>query len=283
MTGLKTARRVVVKPSCVSDKAKHAATHFEALDALFDFITPLCQSQIVLAEGVGMGDTMTAFKDFGYLQLQEKYDFTIVDLNDDVFETIDLVESNGKTWQARFSKTISTSDYLISISPMKTHDSVVYTGAIKNVAVGSLIRPTSGLSGLVSRHLGLSRNDKQMIHQGAWAMNENIKRLAQAFPPHLAVIDGYESMEGNGPISGDLHPSHYAIASSDPLAADWLATQLMGIDLSDVGYLSMLEEAEEEKTDYFVVGDDWKKNIRKFKMHSNFDRIRHWQKSKGKP
>lgn len=278
MAGLKDAKRVVVKPSCVSDKAKHAATHFEALDAVLGFITPLCQSQIVLAEGTGMGDTLTAFKDFGYLQLQEKYDFSIVDLNTDVFDTIDLVEANGRPWQARFSRTISTSDYLISVSPMKTHDSVVYTGAIKNIAVGSLIRPSSGIPSIVSRHLGLARNDKQMIHQGSWAMNENIKRLYQKFPAHLAIIDGYEPMEGNGPISGEIHPSHFAIASSDPLAADWLASQLMGIDLNDIGYLAMLEEAEEEKSDYFVVGDDWKRNIRKFKMHSNFEHIRHWQK-----
>ena len=43
--------------------------------------------------------------------------------------------------------------------------------------------------------------------------------------------------------------------------------------MKDVGYLCMLEEEEEDKSDYFVIGDAWQKNIIKFKMHSNFESI----------
>jgi len=49
--------------------------------------------------------------------------------------------------------------------------------------------------------------------------------------------DGYVGMEGNGPISGNPAEWGVAIVSQDPVAADCLAAQLMGFDISDIGYL----------------------------------------------
>jgi len=51
----------------------------------------------------------------------------------------------------------------------------------------------------------------------------------------------------------------------------------MGINIKDVGYLAMLDEEDEDKTDYFIIGDDWKKSIIPFQMHPDFDRIKNWQ------
>jgi len=278
LSGLKRAKRIVVKPNCTTDSNKLAATNVEALDALFEFISPYVSSgQITLAEGTGTGDTLTAFKNFGYLDLQEKYDFTIIDLNKDDFDIIRLFDRNGKVWDAEVSKTILESDYLISITPPKTHNEVVYTGAIKNVAVGSLLRPSGNLPAMIAAKMGLIKNNKLSIHQGYPMMNKNIKSLASELPLNLAILDGYEAMEGDGPVDGDMVPAHWAIASSDPIGADWLACQLMGINPKDVGYLSMLSEDEEEKGDYFIIGDDWEKNIISFKMHPDFEKMKRWK------
>lgn len=276
MTGLKRAKRVVVKPNCVVDNNGLAATNVEALDSVLEFIKPYVKGQITIAEGSGMGDTLKAFTNYGYLNLQEKYDFEIADLNDDDFEIIKLFDKNGKTWDAQVSKTILSSDYLISITPPKTHNEVVYTGAIKNVAVGSLLRPSAKLPAFLAAKMGFIKNNKMSIHQGTKIINQNIKCLAQELPISLSIIDGFEAMEGNGPINGDMVPAHWAVASSDSIGADYLACQLMGINIKDVGYLSMLDEEEEDKTDYFIIGDDWKKSIIPFKMHPNFDKIKNW-------
>lgn len=277
MQGLKRAKNVVVKPNCVVDNNNLAATNFEALDSVLEFIRPYVKGQITLAEGVGSGETLTAFKNYGYLDLQEKYDFEITDLNNDDFEIIKLFDRHGKTWDAQVSKTILTADYLISVTPPKTHNEVVYTGAIKNVAVGALLRPSGKLPARIAAKIGLAKNNKSSIHQGTKIINQNIKCLAQEVPIHLSVIDGFEAMEGNGPISGNMVPAHWAIASSDPIAADYLACQLMGINIKDIGYLFMLDEEDEDKTDYFIIGDDWKKSIIPFQMHPNFDRIKNWR------
>lgn len=277
MTGLRRAKNVVVKPNCVVDNNKLAATNVDALRAVLEFIRPYVKGQITIAEGSGLGDTLTAFRNYGYLDLQEKYDFEICDINNDDFEIIKLFDKNGKTWDAQVSKTILSSDYLISIAPPKTHNEVVYTGAIKNVAVGSLLRPSAKLPALIAAKIGLMKNNKMSIHQGPRIINQNIKCLAQELPIQLSIVDGFEAMEGDGPIGGDMVPAHWAIASSDPIAADYLACQLMGIDIKDVGYLSMLDEEEEDKTDYFIIGDDWKKNVVPVKMHPDFDKMKKWR------
>lgn len=277
MAGLKNAKNVVVKPSCVSDNVRLAATNVEALDAVMNFIYPYVQGQITLAEGVGIGETMKAFKNFEYLNLQEKYNYAIVDLNSDDYEEIELLDKNGRPWKAQVAKTVLNSDYLISVSPPKTHNEVVFTGSIKNVSVGSLIRSNQDFSSKLISKFGINRNNKSMVHQGCHFTNENIKRLFKKIPLKLAVLDGYEIMEGNGPIYGDMVPAHFAVASSDPLAADWLACQVMGIDIKDVGYLSMLDQSDENPTDYFVIGDPWQKFSMKIKMHPEFKKIRNWQ------
>lgn len=277
ISGLKNANKVVVKPSCVVDNNKLACTNVDALDAVLEFIKPLTKTQITLAEGVGIGDTMTAFKNYEYLTLQDKYDFSLTDLNIDDYKEIDLVDRNGKIWSAQIAKTILEADYLISVSPPKTHNEAVYTGAIKNVAVGSLIRTNGSLPARIASRFGIMRNNKSMIHQGYKALNQNIKLSYDHIPLKLAVLDGYEIMEGNGPIGGDMVPAHFAVASSDPLAADWLTCMLFGIKIKDVGYLSMLDEEDKIKEDYFVIGDNWQKNVMKIKMHPNFEIMKKWQ------
>jgi len=55
--------------------------------------------------------------------------------------------------------------------------------------------------------------------------------------PHLAVIDGWQGMEGDGPGNGDAVDWRVALAGSDPLAVDVFTTHLMGLDPEQVGYL----------------------------------------------
>lgn len=277
MGGLKNAKRVVVKPNCIVEDFQLAATHVDALDAVLEFISPYTKSQIVVAEGTGVGDTMTAFKNYNYFSLQEKYGFAVVDLNTDESVGINVLDRKSHSIEVNVAKTILESDYLISVSPPKTHDSVVYTGAIKNIAVGSLNRPVDTFSGGIVSRLSFQKNSKANIHQGYKFININIKTLAMNKMPDLAVIDGFSAMQGNGPgTDGEMVPTHWAITSSDPVSADIIACNLMGIDVSNVGYLSLLG-SELKTTDPFVIGDDWKSNILKFKMHTEFDKMRKWQ------
>ena len=74
-------------------------------------------------------------------------------------------------------------------------------------------------------------------------MNFNVFLLAQKVQPRLAVLDGLEGMEGNGPNHGTLVDHRVALASTDFIAADTVACQLMGVDRGDVGYLTYCSNA----------------------------------------
>jgi uncharacterized protein (DUF362 family) len=275
--GLKNAKNIVVKPNCVVTDYQLASTHVDVLEAVFGFIAPYAKNQIVLAEGSGIGETVDAFKNYNYFSIQEKYGFAFIDLNRDEFKTVDLIDRHGKKWGAQVSRTILDADYLISVAVPKTHNEVVYTGAIKNIAVGSLLRPEGSFAARIASRFGIVRNNKAMIHQGYHILNQNIYTLAKKINISLAVIDGYEAMQGDGPgHGGELVPAHWAMASSDALSVDLTALKLMGIDSKNVGYLSLLEN--DLKTDEpFIIGDNWRESVKKFKMHTNFEKMKKWQ------
>ena len=62
---------------------------------------------------------------------------------------------------------------------------------------------------------------------------------AQAMQPYwgVAVIDGFEGMEGNGPVEARRWRRRLAIASTDYIAADRVGVECMGVDPNWVGYL----------------------------------------------
>jgi len=71
----------------------------------------------------------------------------------------------------------------------------------------------------------------------------NMFHIAQEIFPDLAVIDGFEAMEGKGPAWGTPFDARLAIASLDAVAADTLATKVMGFDAKKINYLTAMTEA----------------------------------------
>ena len=70
----------------------------------------------------------------------------------------------------------------------------------------------------------------------------NLFQMAHYVYPDLAVIDGYEGMEGNGPTGGTSIASRMAIASLDALAADTVGATVMGFDPDKIPYLKFLNQ-----------------------------------------
>lgn len=109
--------------------------------------------------------------------------------------------------------------FVISSAVMKTHDRAVATLSLKNIVVGAAIKDRGTRWG--QRGTG-KKNDKWIIHGGPSneGINFNLFILAQKLHPHLAAIDGFQGMEGNGPMRGTPVDHKVAIASPDWLAAD---------------------------------------------------------------
>ena len=72
---------------------------------------------------------------------------------------------------------------------------------------------------------------------GTHGINYNIFTLSSVLHPHLAVIDGFEGMEGTGPVHGAPISQKVCLTSLDWLAADRIGAELMGVDVEKIGYL----------------------------------------------
>ena len=303
-----SGNRIVIKPNFVSTTIQRAATHVEAVRAVIDFLRERSKAPIKIAEGAALGDTFEGFRNFGYLDLKKEYsNLEFVDLNRDIFETVTLKDKAGNSHPFRIAQTILRSDLRISVTPPKTHDTVGVTLAIKNMLVGSLIRSarisslsifwkpfhwlTKWLPGSIrnlfsfenlTRLFGtrLIGSDKVKLHRGYLNLNLFLFQLAALIPPHLAVIDGFEGMEGDGPVHGDPVSLDWALAGKNPLLVDRVATRLMGFNPEDIGYLTFLNEARSAmpKEKISFAGDSPQGLGRPFKPHRNFVRQQAWKK-----
>jgi uncharacterized protein (DUF362 family) len=123
-------------------------------------------------------------------------------------------------------------------------------------------------------------SDKMKMHQSYPIINLNLAILAPLVRPDLAVIDGFQAMEGNGPTNGTLVPLGLALASADPLAADVLATTIMGFHPDDVGYLHYCQRMGLGAGDLSwieIVGNASLDGcIRPFRPHDTYERQQCW-------
>ncbi len=250
---LKKDDYVFIKPNCVSASRQLSATHLDALKAVIGFIRALWPGKIIIAEGTASGTTMDAFIAYHYNQLPKEFDrVEFLDLNYSESVNINLLDAQGKTLPIKVAKTLINCPLRISVSPPKTHDQVLVTLSIKNMAVGPILK-----------------EDKEKIHQGYPAINRNIANLFKYTFPHLAVLDGWQAMEGNGPVSGNKVESRFVLSSTNALAADVLATEMMGFNPLQVGYLNLLG-AEQIRPKIEVVGREVEAFRFHFKPHQTY-------------
>jgi uncharacterized protein (DUF362 family) len=247
------SRQPVIKPNFVSSTISLASSHVDHMRGILDFLSGIYHDKIIIAEAA-CNDTHEAYKNFGYLRLLKDYNVELVDLNSGPYETYSLIDRHEKPITVKLSRMLlDNENYIISAAKLKTHDTVVVTLSLKNIAVGSIVG-----------------KDKKSVHQGVKITNLIIAGLAGRVRTSLAVIDGFEGMEGDGPTSGD--PVHLGIglASVDALAADRVACEIMGVNFHNVGYLYYcaeqgIGEADLSKID--VIGERLSDCIRPFKLH----------------
>jgi uncharacterized protein (DUF362 family) len=256
------SRQIVIKPNLVSTSIQLASTHIDQLRGILDFLTGFYKDRIVIAEAAA-GNTEEGFHNFGYYSLLDEYPVELVDLNKGSFESLSILDSRGRKINIRVSSMLlDRNNFIISAAKLKTHDTVVVTLSIKNLVMGSIYL-----------------KDKVLMHQGYRQINLNIAELAHRLRPELAVIDGIVGMEGDGPIYGTPVDVGVVISSTDPLAADRVACEIMGVDFKKVGYLSYcaayaLGRAELEEIE--IIGEPLEKFIRPFRLHSSVNEQYQW-------
>lgn len=236
LPGLRQKKYVLIKPNVVSLIQPLATTHADALHGILDFLAPRFKGPVVIAES-SAADTFEGYEHFGYTKVPGEHrerEVRLVDFNaEGRYETLQILDDHLHLQPVRLAARLFDPDaYVICSAAMKTHNAVVATLSVKNMALGAPLR-----SGPKDPS---PWSDKRRYHVGIRQMHYNILLTAQRMRPQwgATVIDGFEGMEGNGPNSGLPVPSRVAIASTDYVAADRVAVEAMGINPEWVGYLA---------------------------------------------
>jgi len=264
-------KQVIIKPNFVGTRYPLCATHADAVRGLLDFLKPIYHGKIIIGESSAVEVTTNGYENYGYLPLEREYNVTLVDFNEHSTRPVWITDRNIHPARIQvISEFLDPKNYFISITRLKTHDTVVATMGLKNILMASPISQYNG------------RRYKRAVHAGGprW-LHYNLFLLAQLMRPQLTVIDGLEGMQGNGPVRGYPIEHGVALAGTDVLAVDSIGAQLMNIPLENIGYLNYCGDAglgiiDKSKID--IIGKkDPKDYIKQYKLPDSIERQLEWK------
>jgi uncharacterized protein (DUF362 family) len=285
-------RRIIIKPNNVLIHVPLASTHVETLEGILEFLKSINKLQnVIIAESSASSPTLNGFENYGYFKLLSKYPVKFMDLDGESYNLLYVIDQKDlRPHAVRVSSLILDPDsYVISVARMKTHNTVVATLSLKNIVFGAPIKDKgftlysedkrfNSQAAVESKEGTVSY--KRLLHgSGTHAVNYNLYSLARQIHPHLAVIDGFEGMEGNGPTLGTPVDHRVCVVSQDWLAADRVGIELMGIDFTRVGYLNYCAQtglgvADLNKIE--IIGENLADHIKTYKLPDNIDRQMMW-------
>jgi uncharacterized protein (DUF362 family) len=218
-----------VRPLAGVSAVESYITHPEVVRALGERLRDAGARELFIVEAVY---EWASYALWGYKEVAEALDATLIDLNDtrpyDSYATAPV----GQDWfvypEFTFNHILMDVDAFVSVPKMKCHWSCGVTHSLKN------------LVGLVPARFYRAderHNHRSGFHGTAQEMGTRLPRvivdLNRARPIDMALIDGIKTAEGGeGPWINTLAPVEpgVLIAGKDPVATDAVATAAMDFD-----------------------------------------------------
>jgi len=262
-------RLPVIKVNFVSTFIPLSATHPDATRGVVEFLKDRGEKQIAVAEGATWGTTSRGFRVYGYHDLAKEYGLELIDLNEpESWKVVYVIHPDMRPHPVKLAQTmVDPNHYVISLTPPKSHLQVGVTLTAKNVIMGSLMIM-----------------DKYRMHPseaGNRMLDHNLFTVMQHLHIDLALLDGFEGMEGNGPLYGERVDHRVVVAGTDFLAVDRVGTEIMGADFDDIRYLNYLWDhgfGEGDLSKIEVIGETIENCRREYKMSFRFLKMRRQEK-----
>ncbi|MHB9027824.1 MAG: DUF362 domain-containing protein [Candidatus Latescibacterota bacterium] len=288
-------KQVVIKPNVgvIGPTHRHEATDVNQLRGILDFLKPLCEGQVIIAEGsASQALSMEhGFREYGYKALEKEYRVRLVDANDLPHSTRWILAGFHRPQPINLIDLyFDPNVYLISACRMKTSGGVLVTLSIKNISMGTPVCHYKQNNNPVTfdlspRNLPRDINEKAKMHGGLGSkvgreLSYNIFSVAAlgAFAD-LAVLDGVAGAEGDGPWNAEPVQHGVAIAGNDCVAADRLASELMGVDYGNLPYIQWCAQAglgRDDLKEAAYSGPDYRPYIRKYRLNKNAESQIEW-------
>jgi uncharacterized protein (DUF362 family) len=218
-------KRVVLKPNLVEyHRDKVINTDPRVVAAAIELCQREGAAEVIVAEGPGHWRNVEYLvKASGLGDVLRHYNVSFVDLNHD--EPVKTPNLGGLTRMEflYLSRTVASSEVLISIPKLKTHHWAGATLSLKN-----LFGTMPGIC------YGWPKNE---LH---WrGIDNSIVDIALTRTPDLAIVDGIVGMEGDGPLNGSAKPMGTLIMGADPLAVDATCCRMMKLQPERIPYMMM--------------------------------------------
>jgi uncharacterized protein (DUF362 family) len=246
---------IILKINLVVTRVPLSTTPVDSVRSFLDYIKPFYSGKVTIVEKSTWGNTREGFEKYGYTNLAEDSpQVELMDLGEDetIYKTVDTPKGEIDLPLARC---MADAPFLVTITRPKTHSSAYLTLGLKNVFFGAI----------------QNNNMRKKIHKG---MHAHMRDLADLVYPQLNIIDGTIGMEGDGPARGTEIRSEWALASLDALAADSVATHLMGCDVKNIEYLMLLREKGLGRLyihdSVKIIGEDVDSLVKPYLLHKKF-------------
>ncbi len=219
-------KTVLLKPNLLYPVSpeKAVTTHPAVLSAVIRLVKEKKPLRVIVGDSPGIASTEIAGKKSGLKKVAEDLEVEWIEFNKPTL----LENREGKIQKQFFpAKIVCESDVIISIPKLKTHEMMYYTGAMKN------------LFGTIP---GLNKSKFHFNFPEKDDFASMIVDLNLALKSSYAIMDAITAMEGPGPGSG--YPKHVGLilASSNLLALDITASELIGYNSMDIPILKIATE-----------------------------------------
>ncbi len=210
--------KVVIKPNLIINRPYPVTTSPETVECIVRYFTGKAK-ELLIAEGSGMcrGGTKRAFQELGYLELAERWDIPLVDLNDDEYAIMKDPEAL-RLKEFKLPRTLENA-FLISAAVLKRHSMAKVTLSLKNM-------------------MGATIGRKARFH--AFGLTKSIVDINLYTKPDLAVIDGIAS--SGKELGGAVTRYGVMLVSEDLVAADAVGSQILGVDPLSVPHIKLAQE-----------------------------------------
>ena len=248
---VKSGDTVLIKPNiCAPVPPESAAvTNPDVVRAIANMVREKGARAIIGESSGVMDDTETCIRAAGYDKLRTE-GYEVIDLKSKKTVTTKIPIPKGKALKAvTLPKIVLDAKLIISVPVMKTHGAEKVTLALKN------------MKGILPDAL------KKKFHI-VYGVGQGMVDLLTVVRPGLAVVDGILAQEGLGPMLGTPVELGLIIASKDAVAADAVASTVMGFDPKEVRIIDGASKAgigTADLREIEVVGTPIKEVQRRFK------------------
>jgi uncharacterized protein (DUF362 family) len=220
-----SGKRVVLKPNLVEyHRDKVINTNPAVVAAAIELCRKEGAAEVLVAEGPGHWRNVEYLVNASGLgDVLRHFNVPFIDLNhDEPVKTPNLGRLTGLEF-LYLSRTVATTEVLISLPKLKTHHWAGATLSLKNLF--------GTLPGIC---YGWPKNE---LH---WrGIDNSIVDIALTRTPDLTIVDGIVGMEGDGPLNGTPKPLGLLIMGADLLAVDATCCRLMQLKPEEIPYLVM--------------------------------------------